>query len=176
MMLKFMNFFSLGLLTLSVSGVLLANDPKPKIVQHTKDETSLDVHSHAQGQAVFNQCAACHLASGDGVKGAFPPLRNRLAKLSSDPAGRLYLKSVLLQGLNGHIKVGNVNYNGYMQSYGSILSDQQISSVLNYVSLKLADQVNPDFNAFSADEIAATRLLLKDDARSSRELRKDAIE
>jgi len=187
MMHKYIKFFALMLTTMSMNGGLLAGESSidksaPKLEQKHQNKSPkspIDSSSQsaviAEGKTVFAQCSACHLASGDGVKGAFPPLKNRLASLSATTEGRLYLQSVLLQGLNGPIKVDEISYNGYMQAYGGSLSDQQISAVLNYVAIELADQTSPDFDAYSADEVAATRLHLKAKAKSSNELRKNAI-
>jgi mono/diheme cytochrome c family protein len=175
------------IMTLSVSGALYASDaltgdqaqkhdqkwPDPKeVVTHKVSETSL-----TEGKAIFSQCSACHLDTGVGVKGAFPPLRNRVNELSASPNGRLFLQSVVLQGMSGKISVDGVNYSGYMQSYGSALSDQQISSVLNYVAHSLVDsQLNSDVKPYTAKELAETRLVLKSTKKSSQELRGDAIQ
>lgn len=167
MMHKFFEKVYVGILALLVSSVLLASDQ----VGVGGDESS-----NAQGRALFSQCAACHLASGEGVKGAFPPIRNRLASMSSNPEGRLYLQSVLLQGLSGKISVSGVDYFGFMQSYGDILNDQQISAVLNYVAVELADEPSVDFKEYSATEVAAARALLKTEAFSSSLRRKNIID
>lgn len=173
---SFINSLRFGIVTACFSSVLLASDPVPQSTENIENTDLSTKVDHTEGMAIFAQCGACHLANGDGVKNAFPPLKNRLAGIGSSPEGRLYLQSVLLQGLNGPITVDGDSYNGYMQSYASILDDQQISLVLNYVSQKLADEPTAGFNTYSSDEVAATRLLLKSDAKSSNELRKDAIE
>lgn len=127
------------------------------------------------GKGVFGQCSACHMPSGEGVVGAFPPLRGRMASLAETENGRLYLASVLLNGMSGTIKVKDVSYNGFMLAYGHILSDQQISAVLNYVALELTDTPVDGFQEFSAKEISQARLLLKSRGTTSAQLRKDAI-
>lgn len=123
------------------------------------------------GQAVFNTCAACHLQTGEGVIGAFPPLRNRLAGLASSPMGREYLLATILQGLSGTILVNGVTYQGYMQAYQNVLQDEQISSLLNYIATQLSDETPIDFLLFTPEEVAEAKLQLKSDTRSSLEKR-----
>jgi len=40
------------------------------------------------GAAIYKRCAACHLATGAGVPGAFPPLAADVRNLSQTAAGR----------------------------------------------------------------------------------------
>lgn len=79
------------------------------------------------GQLVFTRnCAACHQATGVGVKKAFPPL-----------AGSDFLKSpstvagVVANGLSGQITVNGEIYNGAMPKLG--LSDEEIANVSTFV-------------------------------------------
>ena len=77
--------------------------------------------------------------------------------------------------MNGAIKVKDVSYNGFMLAYGHILSDQQISEVLNYVALELTDTPVDGFQEFSTKEISEARLLLESSGKTSPQLRKDAL-
>ncbi|MBB4630988.1 c-type cytochrome [Sphingosinicella soli] len=45
----------------------------------------------ADGPALYKRCAACHLASGAGVPGAFPSLKTEPAALAAKPDGRRFL-------------------------------------------------------------------------------------
>lgn len=82
------------------------------------------------GRKVFEKnCSVCHLSTGQGVAGVFPPLAK------SD-----YLKNdknkgvgVILNGLDGKIKVNGVNYQGAMPSH-SFLTNQEIAAVANYIN------------------------------------------
>ena len=112
------------------------------------------------GRVLFGTCAACHLPTGAGVPGAFPPLKNRLAKIASTLAGRAYLIHVLLKGINGPMRVDGVLYQGYMQGYQSTLGDEQISALLNYMVTQLNDTKPVGFAWFSAAEIAGVRAAL----------------
>ncbi len=71
-------------------------------------------------------CLQCHMAKGEGVKNAFPPLAK------SD-----YLKDIdksihaIKFGLKGPIKVNGVTYNGNMINQG--LDEEEIADVMNYI-------------------------------------------
>jgi len=79
----------------------------------------------------FNRrCAACHLPTGEGIPGAFPPLRSQIASFASTPAGRDYLVAVLTHGLNGTVVVDGAVFNGIMPAQG--LDDAEAAAILNY--------------------------------------------
>ena len=71
-------------------------------------------------------CLQCHMAKGEGVKNAFPPLAK------SD-----YLKDIdksihaIKFGLKGPIKVNGIAYNGNMINQG--LDEEEIADVMNYI-------------------------------------------
>ncbi|MBL6646984.1 MAG: cytochrome c [Flavobacteriaceae bacterium] len=83
--------------------------------------------SYANGQLVYEDfCMLCHMANGQGVPKAFPPLAN------SD-----YLKDIkatvnsIKYGLNGPIVVNGVKYNSVMAPMG--LDDQEVADVTNFI-------------------------------------------
>jgi len=72
-------------------------------------------------------CLACHMDSGQGIAGVFPPLaKSDYLMADTDRA----IKS-LIQGLQGEIVVNGSKYNQVMPASG--LDDQAIADVLNYV-------------------------------------------
>lgn len=106
------------------------------------------------GERIFTaNCAACHQASGEGVAGAFPPLKDNLVGLY-EAGGRDYLKEVLLNGLQGNITIDGTNYNGIMPAWKQ-LSDEEIASVLNHTLTAWGTPA--DFQPYEAAEIAASR-------------------
>ena len=84
------------------------------------------------GKQIFATCSACHLSTGEGIPGAFPPL-TKLPEIYQQEGGKQYLISVVLQGLSGPITSQGNAFSGYMQAFGTSLSDSEIASVLNYV-------------------------------------------
>lgn len=86
----------------------------------------------ADGAAIYKRCAACHLATGAGVPGAFPPLRADIRALAAKPDGRRYLILVVTKGVSGPITVEGKPYRGVMPAQAG-LGDVQIAAVLNHV-------------------------------------------
>ena len=115
--------------------------------------------AHAQaapdGAVLFKRCAACHLATGAGVPGSFPPLDGHVAALAEAPGGRDYLVMVISAGLTGELKVGSGTYRGFMPPQVGI-KDDAAAALLNHV---LTNIVKPASKAkpFTADEVAAIR-------------------
>ena len=84
------------------------------------------------GATIYKRCAACHLANGAGVPGAFPPLKTDVRSLAATAAGRRYLALVVIRGVSGPITVEGKAYRGTMPAQAG-LNDAQVAAVLNYV-------------------------------------------
>lgn len=81
------------------------------------------------GEAVFTaNCAACHQASGEGLPGAFPPLKGNPAVNDADPT--LHIHTVIF-GAHG-LTIGGVSYASQMPPFGPQLSDQDVADVIDY--------------------------------------------
>ena len=92
------------------------------------------------GADLFNNvCAACHQPDAKGAIGAaaYPPLAADTKLASSD-----FLLAVLLDGLRG------------MPPVGSMMSDEQVADVVNYVRTHFG---NSYAGAVSAAEVSAAR-------------------
>jgi len=90
--------------------------------EKTKEE------SIAAGQEIYQDfCVQCHLNSGEGVSGVFPPLK------ASDYLMNNVEKSVagIKYGLRGKITVNDEIYDGIMVSQG--LDNEEIADVMNYI-------------------------------------------
>jgi cytochrome c oxidase cbb3-type subunit II len=91
--------------------------------------TSPSTAQVAHGEAVFTaNCAACHQASGEGLPGAFPPLKGNAAVNDADPT--LHIHTVLF-GAHG-LTIGGVSYASQMPPFGPQLSDQDVADVIDY--------------------------------------------
>lgn len=83
----------------------------------------------AKGKSMFDStCAACHQASGEGVAGAFPPLKGNPAVNDASPESQV---ETILNGRHGTVIAGKT-YSGVMPPFGSQLSDLQIADIANY--------------------------------------------
>ena len=107
------------------------------------------------GAQVFQRCAACHLPTGAGVPGAYPPLDAHVRALARLPEGRRYLALVVAKGLAGPITVEGKSFRGVMPAQAG-LDDAAIAAVLNHVIGTLATG-GPAPRAFTPDEVKQAR-------------------
>jgi len=85
--------------------------------------------SITRGKDVYTaQCLSCHMEQGEGIENVYPPL----AKSDYLMADKKRSINEVLHGLTGPIKVNGVAYDGVMTGF-DILSDQEVSDVLNYI-------------------------------------------
>ncbi len=107
------------------------------------------------GQAVFSRCAACHLAEGQGIPGAFPPISGRIAQIAALDGGRAYLVAVVHAGLMGQISVNGMSYFGAMPAQGASFDAEGISDVLNYaIEILDKDLVEAEWQSYTTEEVA----------------------
>ncbi len=82
------------------------------------------------GKAVYSKnCSSCHQATGQGLTGTFPPLAKN-AVVTGDPSKVIH---ILLNGLNGPIKVNGASYNNAMPPWKGTLSNAEIAAVITYI-------------------------------------------
>jgi mono/diheme cytochrome c family protein len=85
--------------------------------------------SYQRGEVLYNDmCITCHLANGEGVPKAFPPLAGSDYLKNNQEAS---IKSVKY-GMSGEITVNGVTYNSVMAKMG--LSDEEVADVMNYIN------------------------------------------
>lgn len=109
-----------------------------------------DAYDPATGLALFTvNCAPCHQATGEGVPGAFPPLKGNGAVNRDDVVPHI---RIILYGLKG-AKVGGVVYASPMPPFAASLSDHDIFSIINYERSAWDNQGKP----VTAAQVAAER-------------------
>ncbi len=102
----------------------------------------------------YRRCAACHLASGGGVPGAYPPLDAHLAPLAGSEAGRTYLVLVLGHGLMGPLEIDGIAYRNVMPAQKSALGAAGIAAALNHVLVAfVADALPKNWRPFTRKEV-----------------------
>ncbi len=113
---------------------------------------NIDASFADDGAKAYKRCAACHLPSGKGVPGAFPPINERLTSLMATKEGRDYLVMVLNSGLMGPITVNGIQYRSVMQAQGAALKPKGIADVLNYIATTLSTS-SEAVETFTVEEV-----------------------
>ena len=81
-----------------------------------------------RGNEIYNDfCMSCHLPSGEGILGTFPPLANSDYLMEKQTQSIRNIKF----GINREITVNGTKYNSFMTPLG--LSDDEIADVMNFV-------------------------------------------
>ncbi|WP_426661055.1 multicopper oxidase domain-containing protein [Rhodanobacter aciditrophus] len=104
----------------------------------------------ARGAQLYaTNCAACHQATGMGLPGAFPPLKNDPAVLSGDPARQI---ATILNGLHG-VAINGTTYPSVMPPFAAALSDADIADIANHERTSWGNQAR----LITADQVKAAR-------------------
>ncbi|MEO7413757.1 MAG: PQQ-dependent sugar dehydrogenase [Opitutaceae bacterium] len=102
-----------------------------------------------RGRAAYAlYCASCHQASGEGLKGVFPPLAGSDFLMEDLPRSI----QIVLQGISGELRVNGITYNGAMPPLPA-LEDDKVAEVLTYVRSAWGNQ-SP---AVTLADVAAVR-------------------
>lgn len=103
--------------------------PSLSAAGHARDRAVPSDDTTTQGQALYSlYCAACHQANGEGVTGAFPPLKGSAVVNRADATKHI---DVVLSGLQG-ARVSGVTYTNPMPAFGAALSDEVVASIIDY--------------------------------------------
>lgn len=104
------------------------------------------LHARNGHQLYLENCARCHGTGGEGLD-PNPPLKHS-AWVTGDPER---LIRIVLNGYAGVIRVGEEEYRGRMPSWRTMLSDDQVASVLTFL------RSNWGGEEISADQVASVR-------------------
>jgi len=111
------------------------------------------------GKKEYNNCIACHQASGLGMPGQFPPL------VGSEwvNGGTKRLGAILLHGINGPFKVAGQVYTQPMPPWKA-LSDEKLAQVLTYVRRTFGSLPEGEDGVVTTEMMKAAREEFKDRA------------
>jgi mono/diheme cytochrome c family protein len=127
---------------------------------------SLDAQKPKTGAEVYATCTACHMATGQGLPGAFPPLAG-----SEWVTGRAEIPiAIVLHGMQGEVTVKGAKYNSVMTPWGTTFNDQEIANVVTYIRSQWGNKAP----AVTAADVAKVRAATKarKQAFTAAELRK----
>jgi mono/diheme cytochrome c family protein len=113
---------------------------------HVAGRTSRQQVSLERRLLYADHCVGCHQARGMGIPGIFPPLAANGAVVAPEPSNIL---KVVLQGIPAR--------NNYvpMPAFATILSDQQIADIANYVRTSWGNTAAPSATAALAASLRA---------------------
>ncbi|MDE2731198.1 MAG: cytochrome c [Bacteroidota bacterium] len=103
-----------------------------------------------EGEALYlSRCMSCHQVDGNGIPGVFPPVND--TEWVTGDKGRLI--RIVLGGIMGPMKVGNVTYSGAMPPWGGYLNDQEVAALLTYMRSAWENDASP----VTAEEVRLVR-------------------
>lgn len=109
----------------------------------------------ADGEEIYNtRCMSCHQMNGQGVPRTFPPL-NESEWVTGDK-GRLI--RILLDGIQGPMRVKGTEYSGVMPPWRDALNDEEVAQIATYVRSNFGNDAPP----VTAEEVAKVREVTTD--------------
>jgi mono/diheme cytochrome c family protein len=134
-----------------IAGHLLAVTAAFCLVSFAGERACADV---PQGQALYvARCSACHQANGEGLPGAFPPLKGSGVVTKDDATKHI---RVVLDGLQGG-KASGVAYASAMPAFAAVLTNAEIADIIDYERSSWGNHGKP----VSAAQVAAERAASK---------------
>lgn len=98
------------------------------VVEEKKETTVAAANDFSAGEKIYkDKCQVCHLETGLGVEGAFPPLVNSDYLLED----KVRAIRQVIKGSSGEITVNGKVYNGVMPP--QVETDEDAIAVINYV-------------------------------------------
>lgn len=99
---------------------------------------AMSQRAEAEGEKNYlNYCSTCHGVKGEGVKEVIPSLHNNLIVMADNP------KTLIRVALGGaKTPVTQTTFQYVMPGYAEILTDKQITDVLNYVRGSFGNQAS----------------------------------
>ena len=128
---------------LIVGYVLIVGGTTALLYQEKTKEESI-----VAGEEIYQDfCLQCHLTSGAGISGVFPPLKNSdylMDNIEKSIAGIKF-------GLKGEIIVNEEIYDGVMAKQG--LDHEEIADVMNYILNQWGNSYDKQINPQQVSEV-----------------------
>jgi cytochrome c oxidase cbb3-type subunit 2 len=102
--------------------------PKNPVQAETAGATNNKVNPELDGAALYAiNCQSCHQENGEGLKGAFPPLKGSTVVLDKDPTVQV---TIIMKGYSGRVSEGY----GEMPPIGTNnnLKPEEITAIMNH--------------------------------------------
>lgn len=142
----------------SFGSAQLAEMEKRKVRSYIKEPDPIKDNLHRgdmlAGGILYNTyCASCHQQNGKGDNSRFPPL----AGSEWVTGDKKRLIDVILNGLQGEIKVSGQTWDGLMPAHGGFLNDHAVASIATYIRKRFGNNAD----AVSSIEVKQVRDLKK---------------
>ncbi|MCH1433697.1 MAG: cytochrome c [Flavobacteriaceae bacterium] len=128
---------------LIVGYLLIVGGTTASLYQEKTKEESI-----VAGEEIYQDfCLQCHLTTGAGVSGVFPPLKDSdylMNNIDKSIAGIKF-------GLKGEIVVNDEIYDGVMAKQG--LDDEEIADVMNYILNQWGNSYNAQITTQQVSEV-----------------------
>lgn len=120
----------LTLAACNIRGFFISQTDDP-VWNGPSEEQSAGDQNQSLGAKLFNKnCASCHQTTGKGITGSIPPLAGSALANSEDVTKPI---RIVLHGFRGAIVRNGVKYNGVMQPWHSVFTDEEIAAILTHV-------------------------------------------
>jgi cytochrome c oxidase cbb3-type subunit 2 len=107
-------------------GAAIGESRRPTTSEAAQQAAGADI---AHGKQLFDDnCAACHQATGAGMAGAFPPLKDNAVVNDADATEHIH---VVLFGLQGKT-IDGTKYDSPMPAWGQQFSDKEIADIIDF--------------------------------------------
>ncbi|MCX8051419.1 MAG: cytochrome c [Chlorobi bacterium] len=121
---------ALTLVACNIRGFFISQTDDP-VWNGPSEEQSAGDQNQSLGAKLFNKnCASCHQTTGKGITGSIPPLAGSALANSEDVTKPI---RIVLHGFRGAIVRNGVKYNGVMQPWHSVFTDEEIAAILTHV-------------------------------------------
>jgi cytochrome c oxidase cbb3-type subunit 2 len=114
----------------AAAGVAMAGTMSNAAVKsQTGTASPAEGEDRSKGASLYTaNCSACHQANGEGLPGAFPPLKGNAVVNDDDATQHI---QVVLHGLQA-TQIGGVVYGGVMPPFAATLNDAEIAAILDF--------------------------------------------
>lgn len=122
----------------------LANMEKRKSRTYIKtpdpEADNLGTGDALEGSILYDTyCARCHSRNGMGDNSRFPPLKESPYVMGD----KNLLISIILNGMQGPMKVGDKTYNSIMPPHKDMLDDHAVASIATYIRRRFGKKAGP---------------------------------
>jgi mono/diheme cytochrome c family protein len=105
-----------------------------------REKDNLETGDALEGSILYQTyCARCHSRNGMGDNSRFPPL----VESPFVTGDKNLLISIILNGMEGQLKIGDKTFNSIMPAHKNILDDHAVASIATYIRHRFGKNASP---------------------------------